>query len=185
MNIEDIKNLSDDYFGFDLSENKRTRELIDARCYYYKFCDSFIYGVSLSKIGKQVSSTKSCSWHSNVLHGLKKFKELNSVDIKYRSNYEKYEDFLLRKLKVEKIDEPLDVIYKKYIAMKGNRTLWKNKCTETRKKLIHSENKRLSLKRRNSKIIKDYHASNWKKKFYKLRDENKKLQNELKNLTRC
>jgi len=82
MKIKDIKNKTDDYYGFDISGECRTDEFKEARQFYYAFARMNNY--KLHVIGNFVNRG-----HDTVIHGIKRFKE-NMFYTSYSEKYSKY-----------------------------------------------------------------------------------------------
>ena len=130
----------------------------------------YFKGKSLQFIGKTVNKD-----HSTVLHSLRNFDNLYSFDKEYTEKFNKYEDHLLRKFKIEDEVVDLDLLLKENIQLKANRTFWKNKSKKLTDELTYVKQQLTAYKHRNKKIIKKYHSSVWKEKLYELRKEHIKL----------
>ena len=146
MTTEEIKIESDNYFSLPLDMKTRYQEFIDARCFYYKFCRTYLYGESLNKVGSFVNVN-----HATVIHGLKKFDNIYTYDIKYREEYEKYENHLILHFKLsEDIPEKIEDIYKLTIQLKRLKTFYRNKYKRSQVELNTYKTK-LNNVRRNCK----------------------------------
>ena len=81
MQLNYIREVVEKNTGLDISKKTHIREYVEARWVYFTLAKEYTF-FSLSAIGKVLDKD-----HSTVLHGLRKFKEINNTSGFLRTNY--------------------------------------------------------------------------------------------------
>ena len=82
--LQEIKDLVDSEFGFDINVKNRKQSVVFARAVYYRLCREYTKA-SLYEIGELLSKN-----HATVLHGLKLFKTFQIQPKHFRRELEIY-----------------------------------------------------------------------------------------------
>ena len=87
MTLKQIKNKTDKYYGFDISDKSRTDEFKEPRQFYSAFCR--MYNHRQHAIGKEIKRG-----HATIINAIKRFDENCFYKI-YKDKYIKYVAYML------------------------------------------------------------------------------------------
>lgn len=91
-----VKKAIKEIIGIDINENKRNREIVEARAIYYKILREIDKNRTLKSIGETVGKD-----HATVLHSLKHY----DAFVQHNKSMSLYKDEILRKLNFEPLKD--------------------------------------------------------------------------------
>ena len=85
MELQELKNKLDKFYGFDISTKSRVSKYVKARSVYYKIITTQLLGYTFESIGKSIGRN-----HATVIHGLKTFEGYYLIDIHFKKTYHQF-----------------------------------------------------------------------------------------------
>ena len=151
MKQELIKQVVEEYFNLQLIRKTRRKDYVEARAFYYKFCQIFCKS-SLQTIGESMNRT-----HATVINGLERLDGWLTYDKRLQTYYTELD---------KNIREMLKDVDDKYCYVSVEQ-LWQFKYTELTQKYLTLINKYNFLKSQ----LKKYQPNIVNKKEFKVEEE--------------